>query len=95
MNKEVITKLQKQYGVYDMQLAIIDGSIWSMEGTMGRSAMDALETGACYLGDVHTFDYWGNRIPAISEVEEGSVGSMQNTIGYWEDVIEYEDDVLL
>ena len=95
MNKEVITKLQKQYGVYDMQLRINDGSIWHMEGTMGRSAMDALETGACYLGNEHTYDYWGNRIPAIGEVQEGSVGSLQNSINYWEDVIEYEDDVLL
>jgi len=91
MNKETITKLQKQYGVYDMQLAIINGSIWSMEGTIGRSAMDALESGACYLGDKHTFDFWGNRIPAISEVEEGSVGSMQNSINYWDNVIEYDD----
>ena len=95
MNKEAITKLQKQYGVHDLQLRINDGSIWSMEGTMGRSAMDALESGACYLGNRHTFDYWGNRIPGIGEVEEGTTGSLQNAINYWEDVIEYEDDVLL
>jgi hypothetical protein len=91
MNKETITKLQKQYGVHDLQLRINDGSIWSMEGTMGRSAMDALESGACYLGDKHTFDFWGNRIPAISEIEEGSKGSLQNSINYWDNVIEYDD----
>ena len=80
-----ISKLQKEFGMEWMQERINDGSIWSFEGSMGRQAMSMLKSGECYLGSSPTRDYYGNRIPSIDEVEEGTTGSLQNAINFWSD----------
>jgi len=58
-----------------MQRRINDGSIWHLEGSAGRAAMDLLDNGECMLGPRPCIDYWGNRIPARDEVKDGTKGS--------------------
>lgn len=60
-----------------MQAAINDGSVWRMEGSMGRAAMDFLRAGHCTLGEVGHRDYWGNYVPSRDEVKPGTVGSVE------------------
>lgn len=61
---------------YDaLQRRINDGSIWSLEGSAGRAAMDAITSGLCVLGKQPCRDYWGNRIPSRYEVKRGTKGS--------------------
>ena len=59
-----------------MQEAINDGSVWHMEGSIGRAAMDFLRAGCCVLGEKSHADYWGNRVPSRTEVEPGTLGSV-------------------
>lgn len=59
-----------------MQVLIDDGSVWSMEGSMGRAAMGMIEQGLCCLGPESRRDYWGNRLPARGEVQDGTKGSL-------------------
>jgi hypothetical protein len=56
---------------------MIDAGMWSMEGSMGRAMMRAIEDGRCTLGPNPARDYWGNRIPSRYEVQPGSVGSVE------------------
>lgn len=58
-----------------MQRAINSGSAWSLQGSMGRSMMRAIEDGWCMLGKVGAHDYYGNYIPSRTEVKEGTKGS--------------------
>lgn len=58
-----------------LQRRINDGSIWSFEGSAGRAAINAIEDGRCILGLTPHRDYYGNRIPARSEVQSGTKGS--------------------
>lgn len=60
-----------------MQEAINNGSVWLMEGSMGRAAMDMLRAGCCMLGEESHRDYWGNRVPSRTEVKPGTVGSRE------------------
>lgn len=57
--------------------AMIDAGQWSLEGSMGRAMMAAIEDGRCVLGPHPAYDYWGNRIPSRTEVEPGSKGSVE------------------
>jgi hypothetical protein len=66
--------------ILNMQSLINSGQVWRMEGSMGRSAMAALESGACMLGTKGCKDYWGNYVPSRSEVAEGTKGSPQLVI---------------
>lgn len=58
-----------------MQRAINSGMAWKMQGSYGRAAMEALESGACMLGREAQRDYWGNVIPGRDDVKPGSKGS--------------------
>lgn len=60
-----------------MQDMINDGSVWKMEGSMGRAAMRAIEYGECVLGEVGHYDYWGNYVPSRFEVKPGTKGSLE------------------
>lgn len=59
-----------------MQRRINDGSIWRLEGSAGRAAMELIESGACALGPNDCHDYWGNHVPSRSQVQEGTKGSV-------------------
>jgi hypothetical protein len=60
-----------------IQRAINSGSAWSFQGSYGRSMMDAIEGGCCLLGLTPAHDYYGNRIPARSEVKPHTKGSRE------------------
>lgn len=50
---------------------------WKLEGHVGRTAMRLIEDGICMLGEEAHTDYYGNRVPARSEVVPGSMGSAE------------------
>lgn len=60
-----------------LQRAINSGSAWSMQGSMGRAMMGAIESGRCMLGRNPARDYWGSYIPSRSQVQEDTKGSKQ------------------
>jgi len=57
--------------------AMIDAGCWSLQGSMGRAMMAAIEDGRCILGPNGARDYWGNYIPSRTEVEPGTKGSVE------------------
>lgn len=89
MNIQDIKDLQQQFGYDKMQNGINDGSIWLFEGSVGREAMRCLESGICYLPETSQKDYYGNHIPSRDEVEDGTTGSLQNSINFWQDESNY------
>ena len=66
-----------------MQQLLDDGSVWRLEGSAGRAAMEAITSGACFLANVPSRDYYGNRIPARGELKEGSKGTLQNCARFY------------
>ena len=60
-----------------LQKAINTGTAWSLQGSYGRSMMQAIERGRCMLGRKPASDYYGNRIPSRSEVLAGTKGSRE------------------
>jgi hypothetical protein len=79
-----IRKLQIEYGFDKMQNIIDTGAVWLMEGSMGREAMHLLEVGACFLPNKQRRGYYGNIIPSRSELQNGSKGTILNTIRFYE-----------
>jgi len=61
----------KQY-----QKLINSGQAWTLEGSVGRYAMDLINNGYCYLGLKGHKDYWGNYVPGRYEVKPGTKGSI-------------------
>ena len=59
-----------------LQELINSGMAWTLQGRVGREAMDAIEAGRCALGTESRRDYWGNRVPSRFEVEPGTMGSL-------------------
>ena len=59
----------------NMQAAINAGYCWSMEGSVGRAMMGAIEAGYCMLGKERARDYYGNTIPSRKDVKAGTKGS--------------------
>lgn len=59
-----------------LQRQINTGLVWRMQGSIGRSAMDAIRSGRCMTqaGRVVT-DYWGNPIPPREAIASGNPGS--------------------
>jgi hypothetical protein len=60
-----------------MQRAINNGTVWHMQGSMGRAAMDMIRAGDCVLGTKAHRDYWGNIVPSRFDVKPGTVGSLE------------------
>jgi hypothetical protein len=59
------------------QQLINTGTAWRLEGSVGRTAMDLIESGRCALGEEGHRDYWGNYVPSRHEVEPGTKGSIE------------------
>jgi hypothetical protein len=59
------------------QHLIDTGQAWRLEGHVGRTAMDLIESGECTLGEQGHRDYYGNYVPSRHEVEPGSKGSVE------------------
>lgn len=57
--------------------ALVNAGTWGLQGAYGRAMMDAIESGYVALGKEPARDYWGNRIPSRSEVEPGTMGSVE------------------
>lgn len=55
----------------------INAGCWSLQGSHGRTMMDAIASGHCMLGTSGARDYWGNYIPARDEVQAGTKGSYE------------------
>ena len=85
---ELITDLQKTYGLTSMQELINSGQAWYMEGFTGRQAMQALEDGACMLPEVPRKDYWGNIVPARTSLKPGTKGTLENSQDFWQKVLD-------
>ena len=59
-----------------IQRAINSGA-WSLQGSYGRTMMDAINAGRCVLGKTRARDYWGNTIPSRDDVKQGTKGSYE------------------
>ena len=80
--------MQKAYGYDKLQNNINIGLAWKLEGSYGRAAMSALESGMCMLPKESHRDYYGNRIPSRDELRNGSKGTYQNCAKFWQGVDE-------
>jgi len=85
MNIKTIYKLQREYGLADMQEAINTGMAWKMEGSVGRRAMELLRTGACLLPKKAVVDVYGNKVPSRDELVSGTLGTFENAVNFWSD----------
>ncbi len=85
---EQITELQKGNGVYNMQELITSGQVWKFEGSFGRTAMNFLDLGVCYLPEVQTSDYYGNTIPSRGDLQPGTKGTFENSQRYWSEEVD-------
>lgn len=70
-----MTVIYDEVNVVVFQGFIDNGSAWLMEGSIGRTAMELIEEGACVLGREGHKDYWGNYVPSRYEVKPGTKGS--------------------
>ena len=86
MNLEQITALQKENGFSEIQEQINSGLAWKWEGSAGRYAMHLLGTGACMLPKEACFDAYGSRVPARTDLKEGTKGTFQNSVNFWNKV---------
>jgi hypothetical protein len=53
----------------------INSGMWGLQGSYGRTMMDAITQGHCMLGHNEAHDYWGNHIPSRDQVKAGTKGS--------------------
>lgn len=53
----------------------INSGMWGLQGSYGRTMMNAISSGQCLLGKSRARDYYGNVIPSRDEVQEGTKGS--------------------
>jgi hypothetical protein len=59
---------------------IDSGQAWLLEGHVGRTAHGLIEAGLCRLGPNRVRDFYGNTVPAHTDIEPGYPGSTS----YWE-----------
>ena len=102
MNKPVtdktlkdISDLQADNGLKEIQMSILDGSIWLGPGFGGRQAMHLLDTGACYLPAECTMDAYSRMVPGRDQVVPGTKGSLENSYKFWSDEDNWQDFVAL
>jgi len=60
---------------YESIQRAINSGMWSLQGSYGRTMMDAIESGRCLLGHASATDYDGNIIPSRLQVKDGTKGS--------------------
>lgn len=65
----------EDYEYYSSIQNAINHGAWSFQGSYGRTMMQAIEAGKCFLGTKGFRDYWGNYIPSRDEVKAGTKGS--------------------
>ena len=72
-----IIPVQSKNWIAGFQMMINDGSCWNTSGSVGRQAMKLIELGICLFGHQAHNDYYGNRVPARSEITDNSIGSCE------------------
>ena len=50
---------------------------WSLQGSFGRTMMEAITTGRCLCGHERAKDYWGNTVPARGDLQAGTKGTYE------------------
>ena len=55
----------------------INSGLWHLEGNYGRQMMAAIKQGHCMLGVKSHKDFYGNPVPARTEVKAGTPGSFE------------------
>lgn len=60
-----------------LQALVNSGAAWRLEGAVGREAMRAIDDGLVVLGHEGHRDAYGNYVPSRTEVEPGTVGSVE------------------
>ena len=83
MNHNTIKSLQKEHGFDGLQELINNGHAWNLEGSVGRSAMGALESGACMLPKERRMDAYCNIVPSRDELKAGTKGTYKNSVRFW------------
>ncbi len=91
---ERITELQKEYGLDKAQSLLNSGEIWGFEGSVGRAASDMLEAGILILPEKRTTDYYGNTIPARTDLKEGTKGTLRLAQEFWSEVENGQDTAI-
>jgi hypothetical protein len=86
MHYKTIQKLQKKHNLSDLQEKINTGIVWKLEGSYGRAASNALESGACMLPKERFYDYYGNTVPSRDDLKKGTKGTFQNSVKFWKQV---------
>ena len=59
------------------QKLIDNGMAWTLEGSVGRYAMELIEAGYCVLGEHGNTGSYGNYVPSRHEVKPGTKGSVE------------------
>lgn len=93
MNHKKITALQKQYGFTEWQNLINTGMVWKLEGSIGSTGMELLNSGACMLPKVAHKDYYGNTVPSRDVLKKGTKGTYQNSVVFWTKVLDGKIDL--
>ena len=83
MNYKTIEKLQKENGYAEMQEMVNNGSVWIMEGSVGRTVMSNLREGSIMLPKESFKDYYGNVVPSRDMLKDGTTGTYQNSVNFW------------
>jgi len=63
----------------DFYLAVqraINSGMWGLQGSYGRTMMDAINSGRCLLGPNAARDAYGSVIPSRDDVKQGTKGSI-------------------
>lgn len=75
--------MRAEEGDTDGLQALINAGMWSLQGSMGRAMMAAIEDGRCMLGPNGATDYWGTPIPGRHDVQDGTKGSYQYVVDHY------------
>lgn len=73
--KELHNFIIEQPELQAYQKAIDSGIAFKLEGSWGRTTMDYLKSGLLLLPEKSFTDYWGNVIPAYTELQAGMFGT--------------------
>jgi len=68
-------EVETEMDYYAAMQRTINAGTWGLQGSFGRSMMQAIEEGRCMLGTSGARDYYGNYIPSRDEVKDGTKGS--------------------
>jgi hypothetical protein len=77
MSKPIYECETQEEEIEAMQELINSGTAWKLEGSIGRRAMELIRSGHCILGEQGHYDAYGNYVPARSQVQPGTKGSVE------------------